>query len=182
MNCWWCCHPPAELHMPLSYKNEKFKTTGQFCSWECMKSYAMKNTNQNKMGNICMLINLMRVKHYGGDSRQVIMRAPSPYCLKMFGGTIDIEDFRKSNHKTLVVTMPNEEHKLQTIHIKAAEENKTVSDTDLKDRLKRIHSSSGENEPLKLKRTKPLKNQTQNNLENTLGLKKKKSSLLIGGS
>ena len=182
MNCWWCCHPPAPLHLPLSYKNYKFETTGNFCSWECMKAYAMKNMNQNRMGNVCMFINLMRVKHCGGNSRDVIKRAPNPYCLKMFGGTVDIEDFRKTNHNNLLVTMPNEQHKLQTIHVKVAEEIKTVTENDLRDKLKRIHGSSGDNEPLKLKRTKPLKNQTQNNLENTLGLKKKKSSLFIGGS
>jgi len=181
MNCWWCCHPPGHLHMPISYKNEKFSTTGNFCSWECMKSYCMKNMSSSKMGNICMFINLMRVKHYGGDSRDVIKRAPSPYCLKMFGGTVDIEDFRKSNHNTLVVTLPNEEHKLQTIHVKIAEEIKTSTEKDLKEKLQRIHNSSGENEPLKLRRMKPLKGQTENNLENTLGLKKKKSSLLVGG-
>lgn len=182
MNCWWCCHPPAELHLPLSYKNYIFKTTGQFCSWECMKSYAINNIPPYKSGSVCTFINLMRVKNYGGNPRDVIKRAPSPYCLKMFGGTVDIETFRKSNHNTLVVTMPNEIHKLQSIHVKTVDEIKTITENDLKEKLKRIHNSSGENEPLKLKRTKPLRNQTQNNLENTLGLKKKKSSLFISGS
>ena len=182
MNCWWCCHPPAELHMPLSYKNEKFKTTGQFCSWECMKAWALKNIPQNKSGNVCMFINLMRVKNFGGNPRDVIKRAPSPYSLKMFGGTLDIETFRKNNHKTIKVTLPNETHKLQTIHVAEYEPTRLNTGFDTKNKLESINNASNENDSLKLKRNKPLRNHTKNNLEDTLGLKKKKSSLFVGGS
>lgn len=182
MNCWWCCHPPAPLHLPLDYKNNEFKTMGHFCSWECMKAWTLKNISQSKCGNVCMFINLMRVKHYGGDPRGVIKRAPSPYCLKTFGGSLDIKTFRKSNHNTVKVTFPNESHKLHTVHVSEPEHTRLQSGFDTKNKLESINNASGENDSLKLKRNKPLRNHVKNNLEDTLGLKKKKTSLFVGGS
>ena len=49
--CWWCCHPfpGPSLHYPYKYdeRTKHFTTTGHFCSWECMKSYALDQNYPN---------------------------------------------------------------------------------------------------------------------------------------
>ena len=48
--CWWCTLEikGEELHLP--YKQDKcgkIHTMGKFCSWECIKTYNLKENNLN---------------------------------------------------------------------------------------------------------------------------------------
>ncbi len=103
MLCWWCCHdiPGEILHLPYEYKNDTFKTKGQFCSWECMKAHNLKNEDLRN----CDLITLYRKKVYG--KIEPLKSAPSRFTLDAFGGTLSIEDFR-SGSTTAWVSLPNE--------------------------------------------------------------------------
>lgn len=93
--CWWCCHPIQEdiLHLPKRYieSQKKYEVYGNFCSFECMKSY-----NNNEHGsfkqNQMMLISMMIQDMYGSGVH--IIHAPPKECLKVFGGNMTIDEFR----------------------------------------------------------------------------------------
>ena len=57
MWCWWCCHPfeGDTLELPYKYdeKRNKFYTCGGFCSWSCMKRYAIDKYGITRGGIIC---------------------------------------------------------------------------------------------------------------------------------
>ena len=114
--CWWCCHsfPGPALHCPFRYdeRTKRFTTSGAFCSWECMKTYAM-DTCGARAGEIQMYIALMR-KHANAGKYAPVRHAPKRPSLKFFGGTLTIEEFR-SGSSNVVVTMPWETHIMPTI-------------------------------------------------------------------
>lgn len=179
--CWWCCHPPENdiLHLPYSIDkvSRKYKTVGNFCSWECMKAYALDKYPSHRSGIICMYIKCLR------KSNTVLRVAPSPKCLKEFGGTLTIQEFRSKNNKDVKCIMPDSVHYLTQVVEPQEKSVARPTSSELQSKLDSITNSSGYNEPLKLKRNKPLKRETENNLEKTLGLfTKKKSSLTVSGS
>ena len=169
--CWWCTLKiPGEIfHLPYKYddRTRKFSTIGNFCSWECMKSYNL-HENKRNFGEIQNNMTLYRLKLYG--KRFMSLKcAPSRYCLTKFGGTFSEEEFRK-NVAALppVVTTPQNEffiHKVvireDTIHV--------TTETRKKKRLEDIKNSTHKTETLKLKRPVPIVHKP-NNIENALGL------------
>lgn len=172
--CWWCCHPfDGDVHhMPYHYdeKRKKFKTTGIFCSFSCIKAYALDKYGITKGGLLCSNLSLYK-KHLTGKL-EVTKCAPNRFALDVFGGTMTIDEFRKSSgDKAPIVHMPNEIHILQDV----VERHRDVGRPDgpshglLQDKLKEITQSTTKNEPLKLRRTKPLK-RDQNNLETSMGI------------
>ena len=81
--------------MPYAYDASKktFQTTGNFCSWSCMKSFALEKYGVHKGGTICSNMLLMRKRMYNEFSP--IEKAPSRYLLNVFGGDMTIEEFRE---------------------------------------------------------------------------------------
>ena len=165
MWCWWCCHPfnTEPLRFPYKYDDRtgKFCAAGNFCSWSCMKAYNIERPNN---GKTTMNIMIMRKKLYNSFGN--IKPSPSRYQLDVFGGPMTIEEFRSGQTvDTGPITPINEEpHRSMVI--------KMVSGST--DKMAQIENSSGKNEPLKLKRQKPLKRDV-NNLEMTLGITRKKT-------
>lgn len=108
--CWWCCHGFNwdSLHFPYKLKSNVFYTTGHFCSWECMKSYAVDKNYLEE----CEYITLMRKRSEGKITPT--KRAPSRYSLEMFGGTLKIEEFRTCS-TVIVVKIPGEVFQHQSI-------------------------------------------------------------------
>jgi hypothetical protein len=162
MWCWWCCHDFSgeALSMPNKYddRRNKFYTSGNFCSWSCMKSFAIDKYGISKGGIICGNIIMMRKKMYNQIGS--IKPAPNRFLLNEFGGELTIEQFR--NNQTIDETKPKE------VDIKPAINNTIpfVSNTKKMDEIK---NASSNNSALKLKRNKPLK-RDYNNLESALGL------------
>ena len=175
--CWWCCHPweGQEYHLPYNYddKLKRFYTMGHFCSFECAKAYNISINNTNKAGIINTNISLMR-KHLTGETK-ITTSAGDRHALKMFGGTLDIEEFRKNNAKLIIVNYPNEVFKEHIVNIKTPVELSNEKSNPYRDHLLKINNSQNTNEPLKLKRHKPLK-RDMNNLEKTIGIIKKSSN------
>ena len=66
MWCWWCCHDfdTTPLSMPVRHDERRntFHTSGNFCSWSCMKSFAIDKHGLTKGGLICGNIVMMRKK------------------------------------------------------------------------------------------------------------------------
>ena len=96
-----------------------------------------------------------------------ITNAPDRSRLKMFGGDMTIEEFRSSVVKVekpvdnipKCKTAPSE---VQVIPFET---------TRRKEKLHEINNTTASNEPLRMKREKPLKRE-QNNLEGLLGIKR----------
>lgn len=158
--------------MPFKYdeKTKKFSTTGQFCSWGCIKAYALERYGLNKGGLICQ--NLTLYKKRATNELTRIWPAPSRMALKVFGGTLTIEEFRKSiGPNAPMVQMPNEMHITHEVVEKSRDYGPRTAPTrsTLQDKLKEINNTASTNEPLRLKRSKPLK-RDQNNLEQSMGI------------
>jgi len=96
--CWWCCHSfdKQPRFIPTRYDDirQRYQIQGNFCSWECAKSYLI-----NDKGNYFPCTNLHHftsmVKKIMGKT-MFIKCAPPRQWLKSFGGTMTIEEFRKT--------------------------------------------------------------------------------------
>lgn len=157
-HCWWCVHPLGDahpLHLPIKYDDrlDMFTTTGEFCSWACMKTFAL-DMNMARSGEIQSLIAMMRLKALG--KYVVLKAAPKRQALKIFGGPLTIEEFRQSSHQEARVYVPYEKYIAPSVE--------AVSVTSV--------NEPSSDEPLKLKREKPLK-RTASKLESALGITRK---------
>ena len=126
-----------------------------------MKTYNAQRTNN---GKTTVNITIMRKKLY--NSLGSIKMAPCRHSLQVFGGSMTIEEFRENQTVDIVEKLPINEVPYKSMVIKM--------NTDSADKLAQITHSNGKNEPLKLKRSKPLKRDV-NNLEMTLGITRKKT-------
>ena len=99
MWCWWCCHPfeGTPLNMPVKYDDRRktFNTTGNFCSWSCMKTYALDKYGCGKGSMITSNMVMMRRRMYEKQALDRVVPAPWRYRLKVFGGDMTIEDYRQ---------------------------------------------------------------------------------------
>ena len=157
--------------MPYKYddKLKKFYTTGNFCSWGCCKAFALDRYGTNKGSIVSQNIALMRLRM---NPKSVIRttKAPNRYVLQMFGGTMTIDEFRNvSKDDFPTFQLPNEVYMLPLTQKKTAPVAIPHVTKDLQNKIDEINQSSTHNEPLRLKRPKPLK-RDQNNLETSLGI------------
>jgi hypothetical protein len=103
--CWWCCHMfksvPVGYPIQLTSKM-KLKTRGVFCSLECIKTYLNDN---KKYECYTDLFNYM-CKKLCGKSGKDIQQAPPRQVLKIFGGDLDIAEFRNTTKIFKMVEYP----------------------------------------------------------------------------
>ena len=160
--CWWCCHDfdsdPLSLPTKHDERRNKFIVSGKFCSWSCMKTYAIETYGLTRGSIVCGNMVMMRKAVYGKVSR--IKPAPKRQRLIEYGGDMTIEKFRENadvdrNPNTNVVQEP--------------ELDNVIPVANTTNKMYEIKGATGTNEPLRLKRAKPLK-RDQNNLESVLGL------------
>lgn len=177
--CWWCVHALPQkpcIHLPIKYDDrlDRFTTTGNFCSWQCAKAYAL-DMNTAKSGEIQSFLAIMRRKAFG---RHVpLWPAPKRQFLKCFGGIMTIEEFRSYGG---LVEPPQLhfpiENQVQPIFSNTSTETaaRTAGSSQTVDtgRLRAIENASGQQDTLKLKRNKPLA-RTASKLESTLGIIRK---------
>jgi hypothetical protein len=172
--CWWCTYPIEGEVIKLPYKMErsgKFHVMGNFCSWECAKTY---NLHEHKIraGEIQMFMTAMRKRMYGKITR--LGCAPNKYTLKKFGGELSIEEFRsKFGANPPTVEMPDMHNFIHGM----VEKKEYVPKDVLSDaqRLIAIKGSAVKAETLRLKRPGPVKREA-NNLESALGIIRKPKS------
>ena len=93
--CWWCCHKFESIprYLPTHYdeKRKRFRITGNFCSWECVKAFQISDSTYTSGNNMSILSTLIRSIH--GRTYQ-ISAAPPRSALSVFGGKMNIEEFR----------------------------------------------------------------------------------------
>ena len=162
MWCWWCCHTLEGTPLNMPYKHDerrnKFYTSGNFCSWSCMKTYVIDKYGCNRGGLICGNMVMMRRKLF--NKIGTIKKAPPKQKLIQFGGDMTIDQFRENN-----VVDKEEPNEIKTEPVREI----IIPISDNTKKMKDIKSSTGKNETLRLKRDKPLK-RNENNLESVLGL------------
>lgn len=106
--CYWCCHrfhtPPFGI--PVNIHDEVFHVYGCFCSIECAAAYNFKmHDSIDEMWERYHLMNILMRRLDMGD---FVTPAPDRLALKMFGGFMDIDEFRnyfKSN-KLININFP----------------------------------------------------------------------------
>ena len=97
--CFWCCHKFnwSPVLLPISYDAYKniYTCEGHFCSPECALAYLYadnKISDSTRWNRHSLLRNL-----YGElyKSSKMLSPAPPRQSLRMFGGPLDIEQFRE---------------------------------------------------------------------------------------
>jgi len=104
------------------------------------------------------------------EEKKLIKSAPARQTLKCFGGSLDIEEFRKHSSSTIRACIPVFEHKIYEFVEQKKSENFISGLSNNADKMKHINGSNCENDSLRLQRNKPLKRDATNNLERSLGL------------
>lgn len=104
--CWNCCHnfTNIPIGIPIIYDNisRKFKTRGYFCSEACMHRYLIeRNILVKYKSNIIHMHSRLTGENI---SDSIIDLAPPREALIMFGGKLDINEY-KNNFKTKIYNM-----------------------------------------------------------------------------
>lgn len=93
--CWWCCHsfdtPPCFIPTKYDERRNRYKITGNFCSWNCAKSFKIHDcyghSRGREMHSFTYMLMKMKVNYN-------IKPAPPKQALKAFGGILTIDEFR----------------------------------------------------------------------------------------
>lgn len=107
ISCWWCCHTftTQPIHLPVSFKKDMFKVLGIFCSFSCCYTY-MKN-DKKYYKNLHLLNYMFKTQtKKKGVMSDYISPAPPRESLKIFGGPLEIKDFRNSNSEYVLNHYP----------------------------------------------------------------------------
>jgi hypothetical protein len=166
--CHWCCHrfegPPFGL--PVKLVDDVFHVVGCFCSLECVvaHNYA-SNDGMDEVWERQNLCNLLAKKL---ELPTPVKPAPSRIVLKMFGGVLDIDEFRAYCQTGKVMCLNFPPMVAMTQQVEEAYESDITCDYKFipldNDRINRYK------EKLKLRRAKPLVN-PKNTLDHSMNLK-----------
>lgn len=122
--CWWCCHSfttvPAYLPVKVTTDMQRctasFVFTGNFCSWNCVKRYAMMLQEHKKepegsfyVGMLAFITVSKGTPCEGPDMHDLglcdcidayrgVRLPPAKEVLQSFGGHVDIQDYRRGFH------------------------------------------------------------------------------------
>lgn len=163
--CWHCCHPfPGEpVRFPIEYddRRDSWKVAGYFCSWSCAKTWNVDRAGSGgcDAGARECLLGLYRKKCAGIPIKQGIVPAPPRQLLRVFGGTMSIEDFRRNDK--IVHVLPERVVPLErivTTRALEAERRAALPGPDLDQRVDLVGGgakTANENLRLKLRRAKP---------------------------
>ena len=170
--CWHCCHPfPGDpIPLPISYddRTQKWKTMGSFCSWNCAKGF---NTDSHRHNGVRgMLLTLLRKRMTG--KLEHLVPAPPRCCLKVFGGTMTIDEFREKSINDIIVSkLPPKMIPLETIIHERKVNAKRQSDIPGPDLEQSVDLSltTQKNEAFRLKRPRPMPS-SSDVLARTMGL------------
>ena len=84
------------IGIPLRYDNNVFHCYGDFCSFECCGRYIIDNYHNNDLFNKFTLLNNLYNQTYKTVNKSIQI-APNRLLLKMFGGPLTLEEYKKEN-------------------------------------------------------------------------------------
>ena len=190
--CWWCCHDignarigvptmhikyikkkspsfmiPCKRELPIEKDVDKYNLEGQFCTFECARSYII-NKKDYQCDNKLQMLNYIRKKTLNDRKAPPLKSAPTWKLLKQFGGTLTYDEFRSDIHEWIIED-PGFTFSTPSI----IKRRKHVKDkSSWKDKQELINNSSKSSEQLKIKRSKPRTNTTGfGDISSTLGIK-----------
>lgn len=166
--CWWCVHACNDvcLSLPISYdfKKQEYSTVGTFCSWECLKAYNYNEKDSQRFTRasyICMM-----KRHLCGKIDH-INTAPPRQALKIFGGNLDITEFRTT---TLYTQTPQKMLHNNVDNLSKTINYKWVSKKDANINYSDVSSKNIKHEQMKIKKNKKPETLKNNSLENSLNI------------
>ena len=166
--CFWCCHSFTNIPfgIPIKYKDEKFHVYGCFCSLECAAAYNFSEEKiiQDSWECYNLIIFLSNKINY----KNIVKLAPNRTCLKIFGGQMDIDEFRNFRDLDKIINvleypMIAVTQQIEEINYNSYDNNNNYIAIDT-ERIKKLEQK------IQLKRTKPLLNK-KNTLEHTMNIK-----------
>jgi hypothetical protein len=158
--CFWCCETFTDRPcvIPSHIQDEVWQVYGNFCMPQCAMAYLMSELldTHTRWERIALLNRL-----YGAEMNGRIYPAPSRETLVRFGGSISCEEMRSlSRYQRLRVDI----HLPPMVSILASMDTKPIDfyETPLRNTFASPHQlpiirQSDEQQGLKLRRTKPLK-------------------------
>lgn len=115
--CFNCSHSftnqPCFLPYDYCPKLKRYKLFGNFCSPNCVKSYAL---NSKTFSNKVYLIGDFYRKLYN-NSELKIKPAPSILLLKSYGGSLTIDQYRENFDNNVLYTLNNINAKIKPIEL-----------------------------------------------------------------
>ena len=95
LHCLWCVHQFDNIPcgVPIKYSNNKFELEGHYCSFNCAMAHIQEKNDYNKWEKLSLLKLLYKQifkENYN------IKPAPKREILKIFGGILDINEFRNN--------------------------------------------------------------------------------------
>jgi len=163
--CFWCCHGfhSHPVAIPSHILDEVWYMYGSFCSPECATSYLFKERiDNNTQWERFALLNSL----YSDDAEVPqgastgIRPAPPRETLRMFGGSMDISEYRALVHEKKLrvdVLTPPMVSIIQTMDTKPIDfYDQNLKNVFIKNELAHKYNSPGA-QGLRLRRTKPTK-------------------------
>lgn len=99
--CFWCSHSftNVPVGIPVKFFDGKFYCNGNFCSFECASAHNYNMSNDNSdLFEKQNLLNLMASRF---QAKTPVRCAKPREMLKIFGGSMDVSEFRKSQENTI---------------------------------------------------------------------------------
>ena len=171
IKCFWCCHNFENIPcaLPTSYNDNTFNVFGNFCSPECAAAYNFESgADDREIWERYTLLNHLYSLIYDVPELTIKL-APPKLSLKIFGGTLSIDEFREcntdylKNYKIILPPMVSIIPSLEEIKKDTLRKKDSYYIPVDKERIKKA------NNDLRLKRSKPMSN--RNTLENCMRLK-----------
>ena len=93
LKCWWCCHgfENKPVYLPENIINNEYCVYGYFCSFNCASAFNI-DKNDDKVWERATYLNKFKQEITGKFEK--ITPAPPKYILDIFGGDINIDEFR----------------------------------------------------------------------------------------
>ena len=106
--CWNCCHtfpdPPVPMVSDVERSTGAYRVYGVFCGFPCAKRYLLEHVFWTAGDKLLLLDEMAHaVFQYKGDG---IVPSPPRQRLRLFGGDMDIEDFRRPGEEIQAVLRP----------------------------------------------------------------------------
>lgn len=97
--CWHCAHQFTSRPIPAVDSYDEIRDVwmlyGNFCSGACAKAYMLQH-DARALSRNCGLLRTLLARFFG--ITHDVLAAPPAHMLRMFGGTMEVEDFR--HHST----------------------------------------------------------------------------------
>ncbi len=179
--CWHCCHrfdtPPVPLPVRYDPRKDTFHVQGCFCSFACCKAFVLCSSDCDAN---TVSTNLTMLHRWTTGRTTHVTPAPPRCTLRMFGGELDILEFRRAGGEEgpcIKAFPPN--MILRGPNIMRPETVTMSSRDSAPARSVNFEHVPDTNEPLRLKRDKPLKG-SKNSLERLINKQKAVSGKISG--